>query len=348
MKAALVLEDGSVFEGRALGACGEAVGELVFNTSMSGYQEVLTDPSNDGLLVAMTYPLIGSYGINATDSVSDGPKVRALIVRECCDEPSHALHSETLRSFLERNQVVAMEGVDTRALTTHLRQAGSMRAMITTQQPTEALVLRLKEQKSFGSIAGVSGDSVRTFGEGKKLALIDCGCRSDIVEAFVSLGCEVCVYPAAQAGEAADSDALGLVVAGGPGDPAQDEALLERLGSMLGQKPCMGIGLGCLLLARCLGAKTGKMHTGHRGMNQPVKNLLTGQLFIVSENMGFEIYNEDLPRDMHVSHVNLNDDCVEGFYALPQRCAGVCFWPCRPGDIGEQIYADFLQSLERD
>ncbi len=309
-KALLALEDGTVFEGLACGAHGEAFGEIVFNTSMAGYQEILTDPSYAGQIVTMTSPHIGNYGVNGADMESRGVFSSGFVVREMCAEPSNWRSEESLPVFLERHGIVAIEGVDTRRLTRHIREAGAMRAVISTVDfVPESLVD--KAQKSPGLVgrdlvAEVAVSKRYTWGlEGPegilpvdtgilpvqpryRVAVFDSGIKYNILRQLAEAGCELIVLPPDTPAEdvlALEPD--GVFVANGPGDPAAVDYLYGTLRDLIGVKPLFGICLGHQMLSLAVGAKTFKLKYGHRGGNQPVKNLLTGQVEITSQNHGF-------------------------------------------------------------
>ena len=325
----LALEDGSVFTGESFGAQRDGWGEVVFNTTMTGYQEVLTDPSYAGQMVALTYPLVGNYGINRRDFESRRIQVSALIVRQHCDLPSHASSDMTLHAFLEEYNIPGISGVDTRALTRRLRTRGVMTGLITADDPDRALQ-RLAEIPRYDDLDLVS--TVTTPGayawdhgeqEGyptspppagvRRILVTDAGVKYNILRLLQSRGCEVITVPAYT--PAADMLAMrpnGVLLSPGPGDPELLGNIIGNLRQLIGQVPIMGICLGHQLAARALGAGTYKLKFGHRGGNHPVKDLLTEQVHITAQNHGYAVSSDNLPPGLEVSHINLNDYTVEG------------------------------------
>ena len=326
-EAYLVLEDGSVHRGYGFGATGEAVGEVVFNTTMTGYQEVLTDPSYAGQLVTLTYPLVGNYGINSIDFESRRIQVSGLIVREHCETPSHGASDRTIHQFLESQGIPAISGVDTRAITRRLRSQGVMMGVISSD-PDNALA-RLKESPNYGEL-----DHVRTvsttegyaWGEADELSepqngwerpfrvlVTDCGLKYNILRELNRRGCEVQVVPAdTPAEELLSLNPSGVLLSPGPGDPQLLDYVVGNARKILGRTPVMGICLGHQIVARALGAETFKLKFGHRGGNHPVRDLSTGRVYITAQNHGYAVRADSLPPGLEVSHINLNDDTVEG------------------------------------
>ncbi|GAB4273787.1 MAG: glutamine-hydrolyzing carbamoyl-phosphate synthase small subunit [Coriobacteriia bacterium] len=305
-KAVLALEDGTWFEGRACAAEGEAYGEAVFNTSMAGYQEVITDPSYAGQIVTMTYPHIGNYGANSQDMESRGVFASGMVVREMCSEPSSWRAEESFPEFLVRHGVVAIEGVDTRRLTKHIREAGAMRAVIsTTDLDPESLVRKAAASPGLVGrdlVAEVAVDEPYVWGRGGpdgvpvlpeeprryRVVAFDAGIKYNILRQLDAAGCEVRVVPPTMsAAEVLSLEPDGVFLANGPGDPAAVEYLYGTLREILGKKPVFGICLGHQMLSLAVGASTFKLKYGHRGGNQPVMNLLTGKVEITSQNHGF-------------------------------------------------------------
>lgn len=383
-RALLALEDGTVFEGRSCGAQGEAAGEVVFNTSMAGYQEVFTDPSYAGQIVTMTSPHIGNYGVNGADMESRGVFAKGFVVREMCDAPSSWRSEESLPDFLRRNGIVAIEGVDTRRLTRHIREAGAMRAVIsTTDFVPESLV-----EKAQGSQGLLGRDLVAEVAvthryewgtegpEGTlpvdtgvlpvepryRVVAFDSGIKYNILRKLAEAGCAVTVVPpTTSAEEALALEPDGIFVANGPGDPAAVDYLYGTLREFIGIRPVFGICLGHQMLSLAVGAGTYKLKYGHRGGNQPVKNLLTGRVEITSQNHGFCVdfgaigtlvpelsggLTHDAsdvgawaragvapvvesPRFGHIqlTHVNLNDMTTEGIRLLDRPAFSVQYHP---------------------
>ena len=319
MRGVLVLEDGTTFEGEAFGAAGKSAGEVVFNTGMTGYQEVLTDPSYCGQIVTMTYPLVGNYGINAEDSESRRLRVRGFIVRERCAEPSHWRSTETLGDYLFRNGIIGLSGIDTRALTRHLRNAGTMKGVIAsmdtqTWTPDELV----GEARAFEAESPVHEVTTpcpyRIFGDGPKVTVIDYGLKTNILRCLGAMDCDITVVPAETPYEdLLEIDADGILLSNGPGDPKAVPGCVETVRKLIGWKPIFGICLGHQILGLALGAGTYKLKYGHRGANHPVKDLATGRIQITAQNHGYAIDEESLVGlEIEVTHRNLNDGTVEG------------------------------------
>ena len=342
MRALLALEDGRTFACRSFTGPGEVGGEVVFNTSMTGYQEVLTDPSYSGQLVTMTYPLIGSYGVNAADVESGRIHVQALLVREYQGHPSNWRSTSTLADYLQRYRVLGIEALDTRALTRHIRNAGAMRAFISTGDTDPAsLVARanaipamegldLARQVTAGRAyrwergapvaiarenAALDETVWRSRGERSAVVAFDFGIKFNILRQLTAVGAEVVVVPASTPPavvRALNPD--GIFLSNGPGDPEPVQYAVETIRALLGFRPIFGICLGHQLLGLALGGRTYKLKFGHRGANQPVRNVRTGKVEITSQNHGFAVAVESLA-DPHVqvTHINLNDNTLEGF-----------------------------------
>ena len=319
-KATLVLEDGSVFEGYSFGADAPAYGEVVFNTSMTGYQEMITDPSYAGQIVVPTYPMIGNYGINSEDFESRRIQVAGFVVREECPLPSHWNSSSTLHEYLLSSGIPGLAGIDTRAITHRLRLAGVMMGMITQESPEEALE-RLKKLPRYDDIdfvRQVTTDTIYRWDAAPgqdplhHIVVVDCGLKLSILRYLTKLGCACTVVPSTTSAE--DILALkpdGILLSPGPGDPALPY-LEETVRSLIGRKPIMGICLGHQLLGRIFGGKTYKLKFGHRGANHPVRDLETGRIHITAQNHGFAVDAGSLGGGLEVSHISLNDDTVEG------------------------------------
>jgi len=320
----LVLEDGSVYQGESFGGDVSGHGEVVFNTSMTGYQEVLTDPSYAGQLVTLTYPLVGNYGINREDFESRRIQVSGLVVSEHCDRPSHGQSQSTLDEFLRSQGVPGISGVDTRAITRHLRSQGVMMGLITCGSPQEALA-RLEEMPRYGDldfVRSVTTEQSYQWDEPalepgarakNRILVTDCGLKYNILRLLRQQGCEVIALPATTAAE--DMLALqpsGILLSPGPGDPERLDYIVANVRKLIGRVPIMGICLGHQLVARALGGRTFKLKFGHRGANHPVKDLSTGRIYITAQNHGYAVADDSLPPGLEVSHINLNDSTVEG------------------------------------
>ena len=322
-KAWLVLEDGSSYEGYTFGAEPSSYGEVVFNTTMTGYQEVLTDPSYAGQIVVLTYPLVGNYGISAEDIESGKIQVSGLVVREECSEPSHWNSTSTLAEFLASQGVVGLAGVDTRAITRRLRSAGVMMGMVTLEDSPAAALARLKELPRYDAtdfVADVSTPSPYDWDSNStdsepwcNIVALDYGLKFNILRILNSMGCRVKVVPAATSAEeilALNSD--GVILSPGPGDPALLGHIVDTVRALVGVKPIMGICLGHQVLGQAFSGRTFKLNFGHRGGNHPVRDLATGRVHITAQNHGYALDVDSLPSSVEVSHVNLNDDTVEG------------------------------------
>ena len=326
----LALEDGSVFTGESFGAQRDAWGEVVFNTTMTGYQEALTDPSYAGQMVALTYPLVGNYGINRADFESRRIQAAALIVRQHCDLPSHASSDMTLDAFLREYDVPGISGIDTRALTRRLRTRGVMTGLLTAASP-EAALSRLRDIPRYdnlelaSTVATPAGYRWDGSGESaglptgpapagvRRILVTDVGLKYNILRRLQSRGCEVVAVPGDTPAEVMLAMApAGILLSPGPGDPERLGAVVENIRRLLGRAPVMGICLGHQLAARALGARTYKLKFGHRGGNHPVKDLDTGRVHITAQNHGYAVSADNLPAGLEVSQINLNDNTVEG------------------------------------
>lgn len=342
MDALLVLEDGKTFPCRSFTGPGETWGEAVFNTSMSGYQEVLTDPSYRGQMVTMTYPLIGNYGVNFEDVESGRIQVAAFLVREYQPFPSNFRSTSTLADYLRSQGVLGLEEFDTRALTRHIRTRGAMRAIASTKDLDPASLLkrvkktpRMEGQDLAGVVTAEKPyrwvDGAPRFldpdaepldetvwkhrKEKKSVAAFDFGIKYNILRNLDAAGCEVVVVPAKTSAETIQAMSPdGIFLSNGPGDPEPVDYAVKTIRELLDYRPMFGICLGIQLMGQALGGKTFKLKFGHRGSNQPVKNLATGKVEITSQNHGFAVDIESLSgNDIEITHVNLNDDTLEGF-----------------------------------
>jgi carbamoyl-phosphate synthase small subunit len=326
IKAIIALEDGRIFEGRAFGARGERYGEIVFNTSMTGYQEILTDPSYKGQIVTMTYPLIGSYGVNPQDVESSRPHVEGFVVREYIRNYSNWRAQESLEAFLQRHAIIGVEGVDTRAITRHIRSVGAMKAVISTEDLDPQRLVRkaraapglvgrdlIKEvtcRKPYLWSAGQTTATPQSF----KVVAMDFGAKHNILRILEGLGCEVTVVPAAtSAEEILGLNPDGIFLSNGPGDPAGAPYIVAEVRKLLGKRPIFGICLGHQILGLAFGGRTFKLKFGHRGGNQPVKDLRAGTIAITSQNHGFCVDIESMnTEEVELTHINPNDGTLEG------------------------------------
>ncbi len=349
MKAVLALADGKYFIGKALGAIGEVAGEVVFNTSMTGYQEILTDPSYYGEIVTMTYPQIGNYGINPEDVESVRPFLSGFVVKESCPFPSNYRSEMTLDAYLKEHNIVAIEGIDTRALVRHIRTVGAQTGMISSldtdpdsliekarQAPSivgRDLVKEVTCKKPYRSTEGVWSleDGYCDYSQSAlpfKVIAYDFGIKRNILRNLTSLGCDVTVVPATtSAEEILKMNPDGVFLSNGPGDPEPLLYAQENIRKLLGKVPVFGICLGHQLLSIAAGGRTFKLKFGHRGGNQPVLDYQRQQVEITSQNHGFAVDEESLSEQIKVTHINLNDNTVEGIQLLEKSAFSVQYHP---------------------
>ncbi len=384
MIALLALEDGRVFRGESFGAKGTSTGEICFNTSMSGYQEILTDPSYRGQIVAMTYPEIGNYGVNDLDVESESPQVRGFVIEELSPVISSWRSDCGLHEYLEKHGIPGIQGVDTRALTRHLRTRGSMKACITTEITDEAIAIQKAQAASYDGIDFVkevsardqykwdpqnslSNDWVLRSGplpdqdsdeKGNvfaplppvthTLAALDFGMKKNILRYLRRKGFDVTVLPATSTAE--DVLALGtdgIFLSNGPGDPEALDYACDTVRALVGKKPIFGICLGHQILAQALGGKTFKLKFGHRGANQPVKDVRSGKIAITSQNHGYAVDPSSLPPDVEVTHTNLNDGTVAGLRHTKHGAFSVQYHPeASPGPHdADYFFAEFAKEV---
>jgi len=351
----LALENGKVFYGEGFGALGSCEGEVIFNTAMTGYQEILTDPSYCGQILTMTYPLIGNYGINPADFESRQPFLRGFVVKEACSHPNNWRATETLSAYLKRNNILALSGIDTRALTRIIRQSGSMRGVISTEDVNDQ---ELVERAC--TAATISGQNLLSEvttpvrytieADGPRVVVLDLGLKQSIVKNLSKAGCEVVVVPAiTTAEEIIALNPSALLFTNGPGDPKDAKQPIETAKKLIGKLPLFGICLGHQILALALGADTYKLKFGHRGANHPVKDLESTKVQITSQNHGYAIDERTLAGlDITVTHRNLHDWTVEGMRhnSLPIFC--VQYHPeAFPGPSDSaHIFQRFLSLME--
>lgn len=332
MKAFLILEDGTVFEGTSIGSKKEVISEIVFNTSMTGYLEVLTDPSYAGQAVVMTYPLIGNYGITP-DMESERPWVDGYIVRELSRMPSNFRCEGTIQDFLTEHDIPGIAGVDTRALTKTLRDKGTMNGMITTDENynIEEILPKLKAYRTGNVVDKVTCKEPRILkGKGKKVALLDLGAKNNIAKSLNERGCEVTIYPAhTTAQEILDTKPDGIMLSNGPGDPKECESIIAEIKKLYeSEVPIFAICLGHQLMALATGADTYKLKYGHRGGNHPVKDLATGRVYISSQNHGYAVDAKALDEKVAVpAFTNVNDGTNEGLKYVGKNIFTVQFHP---------------------
>lgn len=362
-RAILYLEDGTAFYGQSLATTGETSGEVVFNTAMSGYQEILTDPSYAGQIVTMTYPLIGNYGVNLEDVESKGVHVKGFVVKEFCRCHSNFRATQSLIDYLNEHHILAVEGIDTRALTRHLRQKGALRAIISTEEfDLKRLAKKMKDVPSMEGadwVKEVIGDKAYVWpadGEFKKkprfkVAVIDCGVKFNILRIFARLGCESHVFPATTPfEEIMKAKPDGLFLSNGPGDPAAVTYVIEQAKKAIGKLPIFGICLGNQILGLAMGGRTYKLKFGHHGANHPVMDETHNRIGITSQNHGFCVDVDSLDKEnIEIINVNLNDRTVEGIRHKKYPIYAVQHHPeAAPGPHDAQyLFEDFIKLMER-
>jgi len=354
MKAFLILEDGTVFTGTSIGSKREVISEIVFNTSMTGYLEVLTDPSYAGQAVVMTYPLIGNYGISHEDMESLKPWPDGYIVRELSRIPSNFRSGDTIQHFLEENNIPGISGIDTRALTKILREKGTMNGMITTDEgyDPDEVIARMKAYSVTGVVkASTCKEKYVLPGDGKKVALLDLGAKKNIARSLNKRGCEVTVYPAsAKAEEILSSDPDGIMLSNGPGDPKECVRVIAEIKKLYeSDVPIFAICLGHQLMALATGADTHKLKYGHRGGNHPVKDLETGKVYISSQNHGYVVDMETIDPAVAVpAFINVNDGTNEGLKYTGKNIFTVQYHPeaCPGPQDSSYLFDRFFHMME--
>lgn len=354
MKAFLILEDGTVFEGTSIGSTREVISEIVFNTSMTGYLEVLTDPSYAGQAVTMTYPLIGNYGVCYKDMESQKAWPDGYIVRELSRMASNFRNEDPIQKFLLDNDIPGICGIDTRALTKILREKGTMNGMITTNENynLDEVLPKIKEYSVKGVVRKVTCSEKYVLpGKGPKVALMDFGAKKNIARSLNNRGCEVTVYPAyTKAEEILASNPDGIMLSNGPGDPKECVEIIEEIKKLYNSNvPIFAICLGHQLMALATGADTKKMKYGHRGGNHPVKDLASGHVYISSQNHGYMVDGETVnPEVAEVAFINVNDKTVEGLRYKNKSIFTVQFHPeaCPGPQDSDRLFDEFIQMME--
>ncbi|MFH1440964.1 MAG: glutamine-hydrolyzing carbamoyl-phosphate synthase small subunit [Candidatus Omnitrophota bacterium] len=358
MTAILVLEDGKIFKGESFGAQGESFGEVVFNTSMAGYQEIITDPSYRGQIVAMTYPLIGNYGVNKEDVESYKPFVEGFVVKEYSKIASNWRSEQSLGEYLKNNNILAIEGIDTRALTLHIRDKGAMKAVLSTVDLDEKnLVKKAKESQGLIGVDLVKdvicGKIYEWNKKGRyKVVVLDCGVKYNILRILADNNCKVIVVPAKiTSEEILNMKPDGILLSNGPGDPSAVGYVVKTIRELLGKLPMFGICLGQQMLCQALGGKTYKLKFGHHGGNQPVKDLKTGKVAITVQNHGFCVDIDSLnKKDIEITHINLNDNTLEGIRHKKLPVFSVQFHPeSGPGPHDARyLFGEFVELMKKN
>ena len=371
MKAILALEDGTIFEGASIGATGTVTGEICFNTAVMGYQEIMTDAAYYGQILAMTYPLIGNYGIVDEDNESNGPKAAAIVIGELSNLHSSWRAQQPIGDWLKAHNTPGMEGVDTRKIARHIRINGSMGACLTTDLPVETAIERAKAASKLDGAAMAtqvsteeaytwSGESrpwklpnktagdMSNYGEltpvSCKVVALDLGIKTSTLRALRQDGCEVVVVPATSSAEAILAlQPDGIFLSSGPGDPAALGSIIDTVKSLLGKLPVFGLGLGMEVLGIAMGGSVERLKFGHRGSNQPAKDLSTGKVEITAPNQNYALISSSLPAGVEVTHKNLNDDSVAGILCPGQKAAGLEY---TPEAVGGCTFATFLNMIK--
>ena len=354
MKAFLILADGHVYEGTGIGAQKDVISEIVFNTSMTGYLEILTDPSYAGQAVVMTYPLIGNYGVCYEDMEASRPWPDALIVRELAACSSNFRSETSLSQFLCEHDITGIQGIDTRALTKVLRNQGTMNGMITTNEhfDLDEILPKIRAFKAEDVVKKVTCDQVTTHsGDGFKVALMDFGAKKNIARELQKRGCEVTVYPAlTKAEDIIQSNPDGIMLSNGPGDPKACTEIIKEIKKLYETDiPIFGICLGHQLMALANGADTRKMKWGHRGANHPVKDMRTGRVYISTQNHGYMVALKTVPQNVaEVNFINVNDGSVEGLHYLGKNIFTVQFHPeaCGGPQDTAFLFDKFINMME--
>ena len=362
-RAILVLEDGSVYQGYTFGPEADACGEVVFNTSMTGYQEMLTDPSYAGQILVPTYPLIGNYGINEQDFESNKIQVRGFVVREECYQPNHYLSTGTLHQYLAESGIPGISGVDTRAITRKLRSSGVMMGIITGDKTPQQALEKLQKLPRYGETDFVKQVTTDTPYQWEpelteetpqslcKIVVLDCGLKYSILRILCGMGCTMTVVPSTMsADEILNLKPDGILLSPGPSDPEVLDYIVDTVKKLVGKKPIMGICMGNQLIARAYGAKTSKLKFGHRGGNHPVKDLSDGRIHITAQNHGYTVDPNTLKDELEATHINLNDGTVEGLRHKDLPIFSIQYHSeASPGPLDNtHLFEKFLEMVKRE
>ncbi len=355
MKGYLVLENGSIYEGERIGANKDVICEVVFNTSMTGYLEIFTDPSYAGQGVTMTYPLIGNYGLTREDQESKKPWVEAVFVHEIAEMESNFRSKMHILDFLKEYDVPGLEGMNTRKLTKELRNAGTMKGKLTSDiSNIDEIIQEIKDFTISHLVESVSGEEKYTCGDGKtKIALFDFGAKQNIINSLLERDCEVTVFPQDTSyQEFLTGEFSGIVLSNGPGNPEDCEVAIQNIKKLYEEAriPILGICLGHQLMGLATGAKTYKLKYGHRGPNHPVKDLATGRVCITSQNHGYAIDDTSINPDIaEVSHININDGTVEGLRYIGHDIITVQYHPeaCPGPEDSSYLFDEFLEKVRK-
>ena len=354
----LILEDGSIFAGYTFGFNSEKdiVGEVVFNTSMTGYQEMLTDPSYRGQILVPTYPMIGNYGISNTDIESSEIQVKGFVVRQYSDRPSHNNSVMNISEYLYQNKIVGIYGVDTRAIVRKIRNAGVMTGIITSTSEIKKVLTNIKNKLSYDEqnlVADVSTKNAYKeikLKSNKNIAIIDFGVKNNILRLLKNRSCNLTVFPY----DSSSKDILserpdGIVLSPGPGDPNNLENILKDMKEIINSCiPILGICLGHQIIAKALGAKTFKLPFGHRGGNQPVKDIKNNRVYVTAQNHGYAVEKDNFPKELEITHINLNDDTVSGLKHKTKPIFSIQYHSeASPGPKdSEYIFDEFIKLIE--
>ena len=351
----LVLQDGSFYEGFSFGYFGDITGEVVFNTSMTGYQEMLTDPSYRGQILIPTYPMIGNYGISFTDVESNEIQVSGFAVRQYCETPSHNNSMMNIDEYLKKNKIPGIYNLDTRSIVKKIRNFGVMMGSITADENLDSVVKKLNSIGSYDEynfVSEVSSNDIKIRKSDDRkynVAVLDLGVKNNIIRLLESRECKVTVYPFdTKSDEIINSKPDGIVLSPGPGDPNNLLDILENVKKLISSNiPILGICLGHQLIAKSLGASTYKLPYGHRGGNQPVKDLKSNKVYVTAQNHGYAVSNEDMPDDLEITHLNLNDNTISGLCHKNLPVFSIQYHSeASPGPKdSEYIFDEFIQKI---